>query len=93
MNTGNRNRTRTRLIISTLVAALAVAATAIAADQPAPATTMTVYVGMNLGKKNAAKDLNAMHEKMAKEGWRFADMETNVENGDTEGFWVTYTRP
>jgi len=30
---------------------------------------------------------------MEKDGWRFADLETNSENGDTEGFWLTYTKP
>jgi len=54
---------------------------------------MTVYISMHYGKSSVAKDINAMHTKMEKDGWRFADLETNSENGDTEGFWLTYTKP
>jgi ABC-type glycerol-3-phosphate transport system substrate-binding protein len=92
MNIGNRNP----LVAVTLVAALAAASAALAADQAAPATAataVTVYISMHYGKKSAAKDMNAMHEKMEKDGWRFADLETNSENGDTEGVWITYVKP
>ena len=89
MNTGNHNL----LAAVTLSAALAAAPAALAADQPAPTVAVTVYISMHYGKNSAAKDINAMHAKMEKDGWRFADMETNSENGDTEGFWLTYTRP
>ena len=34
-----------------------------------------------------------MHAKMEKDGWRFADLEAQTENGDTEGVWLTYTKP
>jgi hypothetical protein len=39
-----------------------------------------------------AKDVNELHAKMEKDGWRFASMVAHTENGDTEGVWVTYTR-
>jgi hypothetical protein len=89
MNTGNFNL----LAAITLTAALAAAPAALATDQPAATTAITVYISMHFGKKDAARDMNAMHAKMEKDGWRFADMEGNSENGDTEGFWVTYTKP
>lgn len=89
MNTGYRNL----LAAITLAAALIAAPAALAADEPAPTAAVTVYVGMHYGKNGAAKDINAMHAKMEKDGWRFADLESNSENGDTEGFWLTYTKP
>ena len=78
---------------ATLATAMVTAPAAQAADPPMPTTTVTVYVGMPLGKKAGAKDVNAMHAKMEKDGWRFADLESNNENGDTEGVWLTYTKP
>ena len=81
------------MVAVALAAVLAAVPVALAADQAAPITVVTVYIGMNFGKKSAAKDINEMHEKMAKDGWRFADMEGNLENGDTEGFWLTYIKP
>lgn len=89
MNTRNRNP----MVAIVLAAALAAAPATLAAEQAAPTMAVTVYISMNFGKKGAVKDMNEMHEKMAKDGWRFADMEGNLENGDTEGFWLTYTRP
>ncbi len=89
MNIANRNL----LVAGTLAAVLASAPAALAADQTAPTTAATVYISMRYGKNIAVKEMNAMHAKMEKDGWRFADLETNSENGDTEGFWLTYTKP
>jgi hypothetical protein len=44
-------------------------------------------------KDRAAKNMTQMHERMARQGWRFADMEVLSENGDLEGFFLSYTRP
>ena len=88
MNIGFRNL----LTATAVTAALAIAPAAHAADQPMPTATTTVYVGMSLGKKAGAKDINEMHTKMEKDGWRFADLEAQTENGDTEGVWLTYTK-
>jgi hypothetical protein len=33
------------------------------------------------------------HAEMALSGWRFAGMVIYTENGDLEGFYVSYTRP
>ena len=69
MNTGWRKL----LAAATLAAAMATAPAASAADPPMPTTAVTVYVGMPIGKSTGAKDVNAMHAKMEKDGWRFAD--------------------
>ena len=79
--------------LAVMTATLCAAPVAFAAEPAAPTKTVTVYVGVHFGKKKAAEEINEMHATMEKDGWRFADMETNTENGDTEGFWVTYTRP
>jgi len=52
---------------------------------------VTVDVAAHAGKAVAAK-LNESHARMETEGWRFADLEIHVENGDTKGAWVTYTK-
>lgn len=59
------------------------------AEKPA---ARTVHIDGH-GGGSIAKKLNEMHAKMAKDGWQFADMEPHTENGDTEGAWVTYTKP
>ena len=81
------------LALAVMTATLCAAPAALAAEPAAPAKAVTVYVGVQFGKKKAAEEINEMHATMERDGWRFADMETNTENGDTEGFWVTYTRP
>jgi hypothetical protein len=32
------------------------------------------------------------HAEMALSGWRFAGMQIYTENGDLEGFYISYTR-
>lgn len=44
-------------------------------------------------KDRAASKLTERHDEMALSGWRFAEMVIYTENGDLEGFYVTYTRP
>ncbi len=43
-------------------------------------------------KKNGAENMNDEHDKYTRAGWKFVDMETYVENGDLEGFFLTYSR-
>ena len=54
----------------------------------------TVFVGVSvIGKKDrAAKRMTKLHEKYAKEGWTVADVAVYTENGDLEGFFVTYVK-
>ena len=44
-------------------------------------------------KDRAAARLTERHDEMALSGWRFAGMVIYSENGDLEGFYVSYTRP
>jgi hypothetical protein len=32
------------------------------------------------------------HDEYTRTGWKFEDMETYIENGDLEGFFLTYSR-
>ena len=43
-------------------------------------------------KDRAAERMTERHDEMALSGWRFAGMEIYTENGDLEGFFVSYTR-
>lgn len=56
--------------------------------------SITVFQDVSrLGRRDgAAKNMTEKHAEMARSGWRFADMEVYVENGDLEGFFLTYTR-
>jgi hypothetical protein len=38
------------------------------------------------------KDMSEKHDEYTKNGWRFVDMETYIENSDLEGFFLTYSR-
>jgi len=40
----------------------------------------------------AAKNMNETHAEHTQQGWKFEDMETYIENGDLEGFFLTYSR-
>ena len=43
-------------------------------------------------KDRAAERMTEKHDEMALSGWRFAGMVIYTENGDLEGFYVSYTR-
>lgn len=43
-------------------------------------------------KHSAAKNMTELHAEQAREGWAFAGMEVYTENGDLEGFFMTYSR-
>ena len=46
------------------------------------------------GRKNrAAKAMTERHHEMARQGYSFAGLAVYTENGDLEGFFLTYTRP
>ena len=45
------------------------------------------------GRRNrAAERMTETHAEMALEGWRYAGMVIYTENGDLEGFYLSYTR-
>lgn len=43
-------------------------------------------------KRNAANNMSKKHDEYTVNGWKFADMETYIENSDLEGFFLTYSR-
>ncbi len=53
-----------------------------------------VFVGVSpLGRKDrAAKRMTKQHQEYAKEGWTVANVVVYTENGDLEGFFVTYVK-
>lgn len=56
---------------------------------------VTVWVDASWGfrKQGAANDLSAAHQAFTARGYRVASVEPYVENGDLEGFFVTYQKP
>jgi len=54
----------------------------------------TVYVNISglASRSRHAKKMTEYHQKQALEGWTVIGVEALVENGDLEGFYVTYTR-
>ena len=55
---------------------------------------ITVFQDVSrFGRKNrAAENMTELHAEKALEGWRLADMEIYIENGDLEGFFLSYIR-
>lgn len=87
------------LLVLTLLAASAAAsaadlettaARAKASGQPA----VTVWVSSTWGfrKEGAARELNEAHRIFGENGYDVVSVESYVENGDLEGFFVTYRR-
>ena len=56
--------------------------------------SITVFQDVSMiGRKDgAAKNMTRKHKEMARDGWRFVDMEVYIENGDLEGFYLSYSR-
>ena len=56
--------------------------------------SVTVFVDATFGfrKDHMARKLSKSHAEYAARGYHFADMEPYAENGDLQGFFVTYTR-
>ncbi|MFQ5755854.1 MAG: hypothetical protein ACE5H7_07120 [Acidiferrobacterales bacterium] len=54
----------------------------------------TVFVDVSaLGRRSrAAKRMSKMHMEYAKKGWTVVNVAVYVENGDLEGFFVTYVK-
>ena len=67
-----------------------VAAKAESTQQPA----VTVWIATTWGfrKSSAAKDLNDAHRVFGAHGYEVVSVESYIENGDLQGFFVTYRR-
>ena len=57
-------------------------------------SSITVFVKARFArkKKGAARALTESHAKHQQEGYRYEDMVIYTENGDLEGFFVTYIK-
>ena len=68
---------------------------AAAKSHPANLEAKTIFVDISAlsRRKGMAKGLTEKHQEYAQLGWEFADLEIYIENGDLEGFFVTYVRP
>ncbi len=66
----------------------AIATQAQASGQPA----ITVWIASTWGfrKQGTAKDLNEAHRVFGAHGFDVVSVESYIENGDLEGFFVTY---
>ena len=57
--------------------------------------SVTIWVEASWGFRNqgAANSLNRAHEAFATRGYRVLSVEPYIENGDLQGFFVTYQKP
>ena len=55
----------------------------------------TVFIPDKAGsrQKGSAGNLTESHRNAEKQGWDFDEMAIYIEDGDLQGFFVTYTRP
>ena len=67
-------------------------AAADAARRDLPATTIWVDASWGFRNQGAANDLTRAHSAFAAHGYRVEDVEPYIENGDLQGFFVTYQR-
>lgn len=76
------------------VSAQAEAAVSEVEIEPQSGSSITVFVGAKFGRKQkgAAKALTKSHAKYFQNGYHFTDLGVYTENGDLEGFFVTYTK-
>lgn len=64
-----------------------------AVRQQLPAVTIWVDATWGFRKQGAANDLSDAHKAFARRGYRVVDVAPYIENGDLEGFFVTYQKP
>ncbi len=85
-----------RHILLGLIAALTFPVHSVARQPELPLgqDTVTIYLDTDFGsrKKRAARMLSKSHREFAEKGYRFVDLQIYIEDGDQEGFFVTYTR-
>lgn len=85
-----------KLLLTLAVAALPVVGLVLvggsagADDRPRSDRTVWLDVGALGRQAKAARRLTELHEEQAREGYRLLDVEPYIENGDLQGFWVSY---
>jgi len=62
--------------------------------EPSRLEAKTIFVDISAlsRRKGMANGLTEKHQEYAQLGWEFSDLEIYIENGDLEGFFVTYVR-
>lgn len=65
-----------------------------AQSQRAQRQNVSVWVDANWGfrKRGAASELNQAHQAYAAHGFEVLDVDPYIENGDLQGFFVTYRK-
>lgn len=64
-----------------------------AANENAPAATVWIDASWGFRNQGAANDLTAAHKAFAARGYKVVEVEPYIENGDLQGFFVTYQKP
>jgi len=64
-----------------------------AAQQNMPAVTIWVEATWGFRNQGAANSLSKAHVAFAKYGYKVQSVEPYIENGDLQGFFVTYQKP
>lgn len=63
-----------------------------AASQQLQAVTIWVDASWGFRNQGAANDLSASHRAFYQRGYRVVSVEPYIENGDLQGFFVTYEK-
>ncbi len=88
-----------KLSITTIVLLLAFTTVSVGADKTEnqeerakPGAGLTVYMDTSfLGRKHrAAKNMTELHQENFNKGWMVVDVDPYIENGDLQGFFITY---
>jgi len=64
-----------------------------AARDNLPAVTLWVDATWGFRHQGAANDLTHAHQAFAAQGYKVVSVEPYIENGDLQGFFVTYQKP
>ena len=64
-----------------------------AAHQRLPAVTIWVDATWGFRNQGAANDLTRAHAAFAARGYKVVSVQPYIENGDLQGFFVTYQKP
>lgn len=64
-----------------------------AARDNLPAVTLWVDASWGFRHQGAANDLTRAHKAFAAQGYKVVSVEPYIENGDLQGFFVTYQKP
>jgi len=64
-----------------------------AANANMAAVTVWVDASWGFRKQGAANDLSRAHQAFTARGYRVVSVQPYIENGDLQGFFVTYEKP